>query len=248
MYDDISALYHLVYPDWNQSIQQQARAYYDVAEKLLGEAPKNVLDVSCGIGTQCLGLAELGCTITASDLSSGAVSRAKAEASKRNLTMSLKVADMRECYEVHGGGYDLVISADNSVPHLAGPAEIKKAVLGMHQCLRPGGAVLIGIRDYGKDEARKKGQVFPYGTREYEGDRYVVFQTRDWQGDRYDVGMYFVREMTNDAPAKVVSGLSRYYAITPDALAAILEEVGFKDVQRFDNATHNVLLSGVVAT
>ena len=50
-----------------------------------GDAASEILDVSCGIGTQTLGFAGLGYVVTATDLSSQEVNRAKQEAAQRKL-------------------------------------------------------------------------------------------------------------------------------------------------------------------
>lgn len=97
MYDEIATLYHLVYPDWNAAIAQQAAALDAIIRQRVGPPPRSILDVSCGIGTQALGLAALGHAVTASDLSSAAVERARLEAAQRNLTIDFTVADMRRC-------------------------------------------------------------------------------------------------------------------------------------------------------
>lgn len=243
MYNEIAQLYHLVYPDWDHAIAKQSQAYYETAAALLGSAPHRVLDVSCGIGTQALGLAKLGCDVVASDLSSGAVERAKSEAAKRGLKISFCTADMAECYATHGGGFDCLISADNSLPHLD-ESRIRAALEQMQQCLKPRGCALIGIRDYQPDEERTTGQVFSYGTREFGDHRYVVFQTRDWSENTYEVGMYFVQEQTDQSESKVISGKSVYHAITVDKVMELMGAAGFSEVRRHDGVTHNVLLSG----
>src|SRR5690349_4319515 len=102
MYDEIATVYHLIYPDWNAAIGQQAAALDTVIRAHVGPPPCSILDVSCGIGTQALGLAALGYAVTASDLSSGAVERARREAALRNLAIDFTVADMRRCAQVHG--------------------------------------------------------------------------------------------------------------------------------------------------
>ena len=68
MYDEIASLYHLVYPNWNEAIERQGEALNGVVSDFVGSAPLSILDVSCGIGTQALGLAALGHRVTASDL------------------------------------------------------------------------------------------------------------------------------------------------------------------------------------
>ncbi|AFZ29328.1 Methyltransferase type 12 [Gloeocapsa sp. PCC 7428] len=243
MYDDIASLYHLVYPDWNEAIKQQGSALNGVVSNFLGSVPLSILDVSCGIGTQALGLAALGHNVTASDLSAAAVARAHKEALSRGLEMTFKVADMRQCAQMHGSGFDVVLSADNSLPHLPGD-EIRVALQGFYQCLRHDGVAIVSLREYLEDEDRSSPQMWSYGFRYDGSDRYFVFQTRDWNDDAYDVAMYFVREVKQGTPASVTAGLSRYYAITIERLMFLFRDVGFTDVQRLDGILHQPIVLG----
>lgn len=244
MYDDIASLYHLVYPDWNEAIKQQSSALNGVFSNFVGSAPLSILDVSCGIGTQALGLAALGHNVTASDLSVAAVSRACKEAATRQLNITFKVADMRQCAATHGSGFDVVLSADNSLPHLSGEDEIRVALQGFYECLQQGGVAVVNLREYLEDEDRSSPQMWSYGFRDDGCDRYFVFQTRDWSGNAYDVAMYFVREVKQNTPASVTAGLSRYYAITVERLMFLLSDVGFTDVQRLDGILHQPIVLG----
>ena len=75
-YSELSDFYHLIYPDWEESVQRQAEAL-DATIREVWRGSETVLDVSCGIGTQSLGLASRGYKVTASDLSPGAIERAR---------------------------------------------------------------------------------------------------------------------------------------------------------------------------
>jgi SAM-dependent methyltransferase len=237
MYDEIATLYHLVYQDWNAAIAQQAATLDAIIRKHVGPPPRSILDVSCGIGTQALGLAALGHAVTASDLSSAAVARARREAAQRNLAIDFTVADMRRCAEVHGSGFDVVLSADNSIPHLLSDDAIREALGSFHQCIRPGGVTILGVRDY-LTEGRSSPQLVPYGFRSDGDERYFVVQTRDWDGDFYDVAMYFIREGRGSKPAAVIAGSSRYYAVPIDRLVSLLEESSFIEIQRLDGVLY----------
>jgi len=237
MYDEIATVYHLIYPDWNAVIAQQAAALDAIIRRHVGPPPRSILDVSCGIGTQALGLAALGHAVKASDLSSPAVERARLEAGRRNLDIAFTVADMRRCAEVHGSGFDVVLSADNSIPHLLSDDAIREALGNFHQCIRPGGITIVGLRDYSTQE-RPSPQLVPYGFRSDGGDRYFVVQTRDWDGDFYDVAMYFIREGRGSKPATVIAGSSRYYAVPIDKLVSLLEEGAFVEIQRLDGVLY----------
>jgi SAM-dependent methyltransferase len=244
MYDEIANLYHLVYEDWDAAIDRQAAALDGLFRERIGPPPHSVLDVSCGIGTQALGLAARNYKVTASDLSHGAVARARREASQRGLEIEFSVADMRECAGTHSGEYDVVLSADNSIPHLPSQTEVTKALDGFYRCLRPGGIAVVGVRDYSPDEGRKSPQMCPYGFREHEGDRYFVFQTRDWQDDTYRVAMYFVREANGDRAAEVTAGVSQYYPVGIGQVMSMLGNVGFDDVRHVDKVLHQPVIVG----
>src|SRR3954447_13207509 len=72
-YDDFAADYHLAYGGkWDAAVERQGRA---LAELL--PAGGRVLDCSCGIGTQAIGLALLGCRVVGTDPSQGAIERAR---------------------------------------------------------------------------------------------------------------------------------------------------------------------------
>ncbi|MGF1676714.1 MAG: class I SAM-dependent methyltransferase [Rivularia sp. (in: cyanobacteria)] len=244
MYDEIANLYHLVYPDWNETIHKQRTALNQLINNFVCSPPLSILDVSCGIGTQALGIAAFGHRVTASDLSLAAVERAKKEAIVRNLNISFQVADMRECAEIHGSGFDVVLSADNSLPHLIGESEIRVALQGFYNCLKDNGVAIVSIRDYREDEDRSSPQMLSYGFRYQGSDRYFVYQTRDWKDNIYDVAMYFVREVSKNAPATVTAGLSRYYAITVERLMFLFRDVGFTQVERLDDILYQPVIIG----
>lgn len=84
-YDKIAPFYDLIFPNWENSIVRQAECLSSIIKESQSINTKTVLDVSCGIGTQTLGLAKLGFQVTASDLSSGEVERARIEAKDRGL-------------------------------------------------------------------------------------------------------------------------------------------------------------------
>ena len=79
-YDRLAPLYDLIFLDWDASMEQQAGQLAGIIRERWGTDVRTILDVACGIGTQSIGLARKGFAVTASDLSAGAVERAKVEA------------------------------------------------------------------------------------------------------------------------------------------------------------------------
>ncbi|WP_338020292.1 class I SAM-dependent methyltransferase [Paenibacillus marchantiae] len=77
----------------------------------------SLLDCSCGIGTQAIGLAKYGYNVSATDVSPDSVKRAEKEAASRGVNINFGVADFRSLDTDLTGVFDIVLSADNAIPH-----------------------------------------------------------------------------------------------------------------------------------
>lgn len=241
-YAELTPFYHLIYQDWDKSIQRQASALDSVIREQWGRA-RTVLDVSCGIGTQAIGLAALGYKITASDLSPTEIERAKAEAAKRRLNIALSVADMREAFSHHARQFDVVISCDNSIPHLLTDADILAAFRQFRLCVRSGGGCIVSVRDYEKEDLSKQ-QVKPYGLREENGVRWLLWQVWDPHGATYDVTLYCVEDR-GGAECRTHAMRTTYYAIGITRLMELMREAGFENVERLDGRFFQPLIVGM---
>ncbi|NEQ54538.1 MAG: class I SAM-dependent methyltransferase [Leptolyngbya sp. SIO3F4] len=109
-YDLLAPFYHIIYKDWDATVEVQATQLSNIIREYWGGQVQSILDVSCGIGTQALGLASKGYNVTASDLSPKEIERAKEEAQLRNLNIHFSTCDMREAYFHHQTQFDVVIS------------------------------------------------------------------------------------------------------------------------------------------
>ena len=93
-YDELAESYHLIFDNWDAAIVRQR----DVLARLLPTPAngKRILDCTCGIGTQAIGLAMLGFRVEGSDTSVASITRARREASARSLKAEFRVDDMRQ--------------------------------------------------------------------------------------------------------------------------------------------------------
>lgn len=241
-YDDLAPLYHLLFPDWSNSIRRQGEQLDQVIQS---EWPghRKVLDVSCGIGTQTFALAGRGYSVIGSDLSPKEIERARREADARGMAIDFKVGDMRKAHENHGTGYDLVMSCDNSVPHLLTDDDLLVAFQQFFACLRPGGGCVVTVRDYDKEE-RGANLVKHYGARVEGGKRYVPFQVWDFDGDHYDLSFFVVEDEATTGQVKTHVMRSRYYAVSVARLCELMLAAGFESVKRIDNAFYQPVLVG----
>jgi glycine/sarcosine N-methyltransferase len=152
--DGLPGSYHLIYADWEGAAERQARALDTVIRRRVTPPPAPaLLDCSCGIGTQALGLAALGWEVTATDACEHAVERCRREADERGLALSTQVTDMRCLADEVQGRFDVVLSCDDAVSHLPGRWDLMAALRGMRAGLATGGLVVIGVRDNGQTSA-----------------------------------------------------------------------------------------------
>src|SRR5262245_43282081 len=152
----MSGFYHLLFPErFEKSLQQHGQIFAALIRTSLGPNAQKVLDVSCGIGTQALGLARLGYQVTASDISPAAVARARREAAARGLTIAFSVADMREARRCHRDRYDVVLSADSAIQHVLSEDEILRTFEGFYQLTTEGGGCIVTARDFEMENPRE---------------------------------------------------------------------------------------------
>ncbi len=241
-YDALAPFYHLNYGDWQAGIERQAEALSVILRDRGVPPPASVLDAACGIGTQALGLASRGYRVTASDLSAGAVARARQEAAARGLAIEFSVADMRAVTAHHGRTFDVVLACDNAIPHLLSDEEILRALREFHRCTAPGGLCLISVRDYA-EETREGVQVRPPILHDAGESRLILFQVWEFDGPIYDFSLYLVEDRRGAEPvARVLR--SRYYAVTIDVLLGLMAEAGFEQVERIDEPFYQPVILG----
>ncbi len=237
----VDPLYHLIYPDWNRSMQHQASMLDSVIGENWGGAT-SILDVSCGIGTQSLGLSDLGYRVTASDLSIEELERAKQEAAIRKLSVEFSVADMRQAFNHHKQQFDVVISCDNCVPHLLSDQDILNAFQQFYECIHPGGGCIITVRDYEKEDLSKP-QLKSYCIREENGIHWLLWQVWDPHPPLYDVTIYFAEDR-GEQECYAHSFRSTYYAVAVPSLMELMQQAGFDDVRRLDGRFFQPMIVG----
>jgi SAM-dependent methyltransferase len=222
-YDELADDYHLIYSDWDAGMRRQG----DALDALIGRDRAEVLDCSCGIGTQAIGLALHGHRVTGTDLSHRAAARAGREAARRSLGLSTAVADMRRL-PFPDGRFDVVVCADNSLPHLLTEQDVHAALAEMRRVLRPGGLLLVSTRPY-DDLLRDHPVSTPVHVHRSAGggERTVTFQLWHWHddGEHYDLEHFQLRPAGGQWRVKVRR--TAYWALTKDRLAGLAAKAGF---------------------
>lgn len=244
-YDQLAPYYKYVYQDWNASVERQANLLDGVIREFFGGQVHSILDAACGVGTQTLGLAQKGYSLTASDISAGEVEKARAEAVRRGLDIPFGVADMRHLQDVYPSKFDLVLACDNSVPHLLSDGEILQAFEQFHRVSTEQGGCLISVRDY---ESMERGgrKLVPRQVHETPEGKLLIFDLWEFDDEYYDITMYIVEDTGGAAKTHIVRG-GRYYCVPISKLGQLMQAAGFSRVVTLRDRFYQPLLLGLKA-
>jgi len=229
-YDGLVSEYHFLFEDWWSAALWHGGIIAELLAARGLSAPARVLDCTCGIGTQALPLAVLGYSVTGTDLSQGAIERARSEARARGLPVDLEVADIRRLREVVKGHFDAVISCDNALAHLLTDEDLDQAIDNIRACLRPGGPFLATIRDYDA-LAVDRPRGIPIALYGPKGGRRGSGQAWAWSpdGDQVDITLFTLAERT-EGTWNVAAHETTLRALPRAVLDAALTKNGFEAV------------------
>lgn len=245
-YDNLAAYYKFIYADWESSVQRQAQILDSVIREFVGESAITVLDAACGIGTQSIGLAKLGYSVTGSDLSPVEVERAHKEAATYGVPNNFYTVDMRTVWDFYQKQFDVVIACDNSIPHLLTEEEILKAFHQFYKCTKSGGVCILSVRDYSKiSRGGKRKQIFPRQIHQIPEGMIILVDVWDFDDDIYEITTYIVEDIGRaDAQTKIIRG-GKYYCVEIPTLERLLLETGFQDVRVLPNRFFQPLIIAV---
>ncbi|WP_436499867.1 class I SAM-dependent methyltransferase [Actinokineospora sp. HUAS TT18] len=223
-YDELAADYHLIFADWDASITRQGAALDTIIRAQLGDQSTLVLDCACGVGTQAIGLAIRGYDVVGTDISGVAAARARREANRRGVRIVTSAADMRQL-PFPGEKFDVVVCADNSIPHLLTATDQLAAFREMYRVLRPGGLLLVTTRDYDEVRANRPLSTAPQVAPTPAGES-ITFQLWTWHDDqeRYDLRHF---QLIPGDGWRVEERHTTYWALTRGQLTAFAKEAGF---------------------
>jgi methylase of polypeptide subunit release factors len=229
-YDQLAPDYHLIFADWKSSVLYQAEVLNKLIQAETGRPGLSILDCSCGIGTQAIGLALNGYTVHATDLSQAAVKRAAREAKAFNVSLTTGVADFRDLAAQVEGSFDVVITCDNSLPHLLTTEDMRRAAQNIGAKLKPGGLLLLSIRDYDQDIQDKPHSTRPSVVDSLEGRR-IIFQVWDWLpgGNIYLLNHFIIKQNTA-GEWQTACRTTHYRAWQRAEISEVFNQTGFLNI------------------
>lgn len=194
-YDNLAPQYDKLFSDWQSAVQEQSFILDKLFHNYGFSHTARILDCACGIGTQAVGLAALGYDITASDISSNAISEARKRAAEQNVSIRFEQADFCTLSESFSEQFDIVIAMDNALPHMLSVKDLKNAIQSITARIAKGGLFAASIRDYDLLLKTKPPYSPPYIHKTANGQR-ISFQTWDWSGSHYELIQYIIEDET----------------------------------------------------
>ena len=153
-YDKMAAQYDKLFLDWQSTTREQAV----ILDKLFAE-------------NGAIGLAALGYTVTASDISDGELAEAAERAEKNGVKIRFEHADFCALSDTFSEQFDIVIAMDNALPHMLTSEALEAAIKSIAGQVGPGGIFVASIRDYDSILTEKPPYSPPYIHKTEKGQR-----------------------------------------------------------------------------
>ena len=225
-YDNMASQYDKLFQDWQATTREQAL----ILDKLFSDngfhKSAQILDCACGIGTQAIGLAAMGYSVTASDISDAELDEARARAAKNGVSIRFEHADFCALSDTFAEQFDIVIAMDNALPHMLTGESLASAIRSIVQQTKDGGIFVASIRDYDALLTDKPPYSPPYIHKTDKGQR-VSFQTWKWEGDLYQLVQYIIDDQDTLQISKFECA---YRATRREEVTELLAANGCRDI------------------
>ncbi|HVU14600.1 MAG TPA: class I SAM-dependent methyltransferase [Phototrophicaceae bacterium] len=242
-YDAIAQYYPLFYRDWETQMEREGLGLRTIFRN---QGVKRVLDASCGAGAQAVPLAQLGFEVVAADPSTSMLREAVEIAKQYKVREKIHFirCDFLDLPKMVTGQFDAVISKGNALPHLTEDDEIEAALRNFYNLLRPGGMLVIGMRDFGPFMEDRPEFIPGIVQRMQDGEEFITFDIWEWR----DGPPVLARQNLY-----IVTGQGRNYKVSKrrvvfrplstDEVKVVLLETGFIDVTDQPDRAERVLVA-----
>ena len=226
-YDNLASQYDKLFLDWQSTTREQATILDGIFREKGFDTAARVLDCACGIGTQAIGLAAMGYSVTASDISDAELAEAKLRAERNGVKVRFAHADFCALTETFSEQFDLVICMDNALPHMLSKDALETAVESIIDRIVPGGMFVASIRDYDALLGEKPPYSPPYIHKTDKGQR-VSFQTWNWEGEHYRLTQYIIDD---EETLQISKFECEYRAARREELTELLLAAGCREAE-----------------
>ncbi len=225
-YDAFAEDYQFWFRDWDAELEREG---LNLRRYLRDHGVRTVLDASCGPGTQAIALARLGYQVTAADPSAGVLARAQANAAHYGVgdAITFVQSDFQNLHNTVRGPFDAILTKGNAIPHLLYDEQIEETLLIFYELLRPGGLLLIGMRDF-ELMLEDRPRFMPGRVHDEPNEQIITFDSWDWDdGPPITVTLNSFIVRGSGERYRVSKQPVVFRALTAEEIEVVLSEVGF---------------------
>jgi glycine/sarcosine N-methyltransferase len=245
-YDAIADYYPYFYRDWKTQLQREGLGLRTIFRN---RGVNTVLDASCGAGAQAIPLTQLGYDVTAIDPSYGMLRKLEAFASDYGILNRLKYrqGDFINLTSVTDGPFDAIVTKGNALPHLLLDSEILTALRNFHTLLRPGGTLVIGMRDFApfmEDRPRMIPGFAHEPDEDEDEDDVITFDLWEWHDGPPVIATQSLFIISGrDKDYRVIKRTVSFRPLSTDEVKVVLLETGFEDIIDQPDRAERVLVA-----
>lgn len=243
-YDSVAEHYPLFYRDWEAQLDREGLSLRAIFRN---RGIVRVLDAACGAGTQAVALARLGFDVTAADPSAGMLRKASEIAAQYKVLdkIDFQRVDFVNLTDAVTGPFDAIVCKGNSLPHLLLDDEIETALLIFYELLRPGGLLVIGMRDFAPFMEDRPQFIPGFAHEEDDGSEFITFDLWEWHDGPPVIATQnlFIVEGNEKAGYKTVKRRVRYRPLSTDEVKVVLLEAGFDEISDQPDRAERVLVA-----
>jgi glycine/sarcosine N-methyltransferase len=140
---------------------------------------RRVLDAACGTGMHAIAFSRMGMSCAGADLSPAMIEQARANARAAGVQVELHVAGFGAIAGRLPGPFDAVTCLGNSLPHLLDDASLGAALTDFATLLRPGGLLVIQVRNYDR-LLRERQRFMPPASRQDDSGETIYLRITDF--------------------------------------------------------------------
>ncbi len=236
MYDKLASIYDY-FVNW------EGRLAYELPfleEKLhtLEEDPSQirVMDTACGTGHHAIALASHGFQVSGSDLFPEMVSLADANAKAAGEKVTFRTAGFGNISESfkQPGEFDAVFCLGNSLPHVNSNQDLEKTLLDFEDLLRPGGMLLLQMRNFDLVMGEKKRWMEPQSVKDGSTE-WLFLRFYDFEADgKIQFNILSLHRKANASWQTQLTS-THLLPIYSEKLKAELTSLGFRDIALYGN-------------
>jgi SAM-dependent methyltransferase len=142
------------------------------------------------------------------------------------------------------GVFDAVISKGSALPHLTEDAEIEAALFNFYNFLRPGGILVIGMRDFGLFNEDRPRFIPGQAHRLQDDSDFITFDIWEWRDGPPILARQNLFIVTGKGREyKVLKQSVVFRALSTDEVKTVLMEVGFEQITDQPDRSERVLVA-----